>query len=165
MTNRSYWLNKSPFGHETHQVPPRLTPHGDFPFHESYGGECPGVYYIRLQRDGWKLVAHSKDPLDGFSTFEKVLPKDWTLRKVAHATIDHPVGAGCYYDTHSLHHAESDLTIDCVDWEWADLDGKRLVWIRKGVLYAARLASKGIGFTHTLYDFNPLKFEAITAPY
>jgi hypothetical protein len=34
----------------------KLVEEPGYPFEENYGGECPGVYYLRLQRDGWKLV-------------------------------------------------------------------------------------------------------------
>lgn len=165
MNNSSYWLNAFMFGHEQRLVPERMSQHDKFPFHESYGGECPGVYYIRLQRDGWRLVGHRRDQEDGYSTFEKDLPHGWVLRKVAHATINHPVGKGCYYDTHSLHHTERNVELDLPGWDWADWDRQRLVWVRDGVLSAAHLSSDGPETAHQLFDFNPLKFEAIKAPY
>jgi hypothetical protein len=102
---------------------------------------------------------------DNHFTFEKVLPNRWVIRKVAHATTENPVGKGCYYHTHSLHHDDRDVTIDGQDWEWADLDGDRLVWNVKGVLFAADPAPEGLGSAHSLYDFNPLTFETIEAPY
>ena len=52
MNNHSYWLNAFTFGHEEQRSPEGLGEHKAFPFHESYGGEGPGVYYVRLQRDG-----------------------------------------------------------------------------------------------------------------
>lgn len=58
-----------------------------------YGGECPGVYYLRLQRDGWLLkecVAAGK--FSEFTVFEKTLPKGWILRKYAHAEVGAPPG-------------------------------------------------------------------------
>jgi hypothetical protein len=111
-----------------------------YPFDEGYGGECPGVYYLRLQRDGWKLL-RGESPSSGESVtvFEKPLPKGWVLEKSAHATIDSPVGYGCYYDTHRLLHPENGTTLDYPEWEWAQLDRKRLVWVSKGVLYAAKI--------------------------
>lgn len=165
MQDGSYWLNSFMFGHEAHQLPSSLHQHSDFPFHESYGGECPGVYYIRLQRDGWKLLGHTRDQKDGYSTFRKQLPKGWVIDKIAHATIDHPVGAGCYFDTHALRNEKNECTIDCADWEWAEQDGQRLIWVSKGILYTAGLSASGLARTKMLYDFNPLRFEAIPAPY
>ena len=163
--NQSYWLNAFVFGHEARLTPSNLSQNESIPFHEGYGGECPGVYYVRLQRDGWKLLDHGEGREGRYTTFEKALPKGWLLRKVAHETVHHPVGAGCYYDTHSILHPKREAGIDFPDWEWADLDDDRLVWISKGVLYASKLNSKGLGSINTLYDFNPLVFERIEAPY
>lgn len=165
MTDSKYWLNVFMFGHEALEVPSGLSEHKKFPFHENYGGECPGVYYIRLQRDGWKLIGHGKNKEDGYSIFEKDLPNGWMLRKTAHATINHPVGKGCYFDTHCLLNAEHEIGLDFPDWEWVDLDGERLVWIQNGVLSASHLTSTGLGPVKELYDFNSLTFEPIKAPY
>ncbi len=166
MSDVAYWLNALPFGHEELMTPTGLREHREFAFHESYGGECPGVYYIRLQRDGWSLARHrAGDRTDDLSVFEKPLPKGWTLEKTAHATVDHPAGTGCYYDTHRLVHKERGIVLDFPDWEWADLDRKRLVWVEKGVLYGSQVTSKGAAYARTLYDFNPMEFEAIRAPY
>jgi hypothetical protein len=166
MTNTSYWLNAFVYGNEEQQSPGSLKKHEKFPFHEGYGGECPGVYYIRLQRDGWTLRRHfNEDREHGCSVFEKVLPKGWILEKTAHATIHHALGKGCYYDTHRLVHPERDLIQNQTDWEWADWDRHRLVWMKGGILYAARMTSKGPGFARKLYDFNLMEFKAIAAPY
>jgi len=136
------------------------------PCDESYGGECPGVYYIRLQRDGWTLQPHgSPSPDERVSLFEKALPSGWILEKAAHASIRHPVGRGCYYDTHRLLHPESGTILDHPGWEWADLDHKRLVWVTKGVLHAAKIHGKGLADAKILHDFNDMEFEAIAAPY
>src|SRR6266404_1532502 len=164
MTNVKYWLNSFIFGHEEELSPRGLRRHEQLPFHESYGGECPGVYYIRLQRDGWTLVRHGTESRqDGYTIFEKQLPEGWVLQKKAHATINHPAGKGCYFDIHTLRHPKHGQALDFPDWEWAEFDGERLPWIEKGVLYASRLTSKGIGLVRQLYDFNPLSFEGIAA--
>lgn len=144
----------------------KLTEESGYPFDEGYGGECPGVYYIRLQRDGWKLLRHeSPSSEESVVAFEKPLPGGWMLEKSAHATIDSPVGNGCYYDTHRLLHPESGTILDHPEWEWAELDRKRLVWVSKGVLYGAKIHGKGLGEAKALHDFNDMTFEAIPAPY
>lgn len=124
------------------------------------------MYYLRLQRDGWKML-RGESPLAEVrvTVFEKPLPSGWMLEKSAHATIDSPVGSGCYYDTHRLHHPESGLILNHPEWEWAELDRKRLVWVSKGVLYAAKIHGKGLGEAKLLHDFNDMTFEAIPAPY
>lgn len=144
----------------------KLLEESGYPFEEGYGGECPGVYYIRLQRDGWKLRRYETPSADDHvAIFEKVLPSGWVLEKSAHASINQPVGSGCYYDTHRMFHRESGTVLDHPEWEWAELDRKRLVWVTKGVLYAAKIHGKGLGDVKALYDFNDMTFEAIPAPY
>ena len=166
MNNHSYWLNAFTFGHEEQRSPEGLGEHKAFPFHESYGGECPGVYYVRLQRDGWRLQCHTaENRSDAYSVFSKELPKGWALEKTAHATINHPVGKGCYYDTHRLIHPERGVVHEFADWEWADFDRNRLLWVEKGILYKSQVSPKGVSYARALYDFNPMDFEALAAPY
>jgi hypothetical protein len=168
-SDRIFWRNINTWQDEADVVgrlPKKLTEETRFPFHENYGGECPGVYYIRLQRDGWKLQRRENpSPDERVSIFEKELPSSWILEKSAHASIDHPVGRGCYYDTHRLIHPESGETLNHPEWEWAELDRKRLVWVTKGVLYAAKIHGKSLGDVKLLHDFNDMEFEAIPAPY
>ena len=57
-----------------------------------YGGECRGVYYHRLLRDGWTLI--SRQPigkLQHTDIFEIKIGKSWVLRKIAHAEIGTPL--------------------------------------------------------------------------
>jgi hypothetical protein len=165
--DREYWLNRFPFGHAELRAPPGLTHHEAFPFTESFGGECPGVYYHRLQRDGWSSIRHERRGDDGVSLFEKPLDHGWVLEKEAHASIHHPVGRGVYFDTHVLRHPRRGTTQLLDDAEWAEWDSKRtrLVWVRGGVLYTADLTKGGFTPERPLYDFNPLRFERIEAPY
>jgi hypothetical protein len=138
------------------------------PFAGGVGAECLSVYFPRLLRDGWKLVSEqgaSPSTAATFWTFDKFAPGGWILRKHAHATLDHPPGKGCYYDTHRLLHKASGNWVDCSAWEWADIDRERLTWSESGKLFAARLEPKGLVDSRELYDFNPMTFEAIEAPY
>jgi len=97
--------------------------------------------------------------------FEKPVDDRWLLRKLAHTTIDHPPGKGCYYDEHELHDKVAGRTIACFDWEWADVDRTRLVWSAGGKLFAGHLGNNGLRDVRELYDFNPMSFEPIEAPY
>jgi len=163
---RAYWINHFCDDKQLQGAPGGLKKQEAYPFKESFGGECPGVYYQRLQRDGWTYHGCRREtPNTDYTVFTKPLPKGWVLEKRAYETIDHPPGKGCYFDRHRLLHAEKGLELDYPDWEWAELDGKRLVWVEKGVLHAARLGAKGLGFTRTLFDFNPMEFERLQAPY
>ena len=118
------------------------------------------MQFIQLQRDGWKLIGHE----GRLSFFEKKLSRDWVLRKTARAGSPDVIGKGCYYDWHSLHNHLTGQIIECPDWEWADLDGRRVVWVCAGVLYAAKLTADRLMSQKSLHDFNGMKFEALKAP-
>lgn len=161
----SYWLNDG-CGHSelrnTHEL------RRDLKYQPSvgFGGECPGVYYPRLMRDGWQYIERKEiGERMGIEAFEKPLRDGWILRKLAHAEVGAPAGKGCYWDEHELFRPLSDQVITCPTWEWAELDRKRLVWASEGKLYAGHLRSKGIVDEHELFDFNNLTFERIEAPY
>lgn len=132
----------------------------------TYGGECPSVYFLRLQRDGWRLIEPTdNDRWHSLYLFEKRVTDGWILRKIAHAEIGAPPGKGVYWDEHQLSHPEAKVTIDCPGWEWAEHDRERLVWAAKGQLFAGQLSADGIQGQQLLYDFNPMTFEPLAAPY
>lgn len=131
----------------------------------SFGGECPGIYYPRLMRDGWKLTDLSNKSVSALTVFERPCAHRWVLRKYAHASINHPPGKGCYWDEHELVQPNTGKVIDCRTWEWADLDQKRLVWATEGKLFATTLDTNGLVEPRVLHDFNAMQFEAIKAPY
>jgi len=163
--NKSYWLNDG-CGHSvlrnTHEVRRNLT----FQPAYNFGGECPGVYYPRLLRDGWTRVEHRNVAIrQELGIFEKPVFRGWVLRKMAHAEAGAPQGKGCYWDEHELWNTQSGTRISCSDWEWADVDGKRLVWATKGKLCTGRLSSAGIVSEAELFDFNDMTFEQLEAPY
>lgn len=163
-TPQRFWLNDG-YGHEVQQEDRHLQRSTAYPWHEHYGGECPSVYYIRLQRDGWRMLHTSPGAGGEITVFEKPLNDHWHLRKHAHATIHHPVGRSVYYDTHELRNARTDAVITLPNWEWAELDGTRLVWAAAGCLYAGRVGSKGLHSEKLLLDFSDMRFEKLIAPY
>jgi hypothetical protein len=186
ISDREYWLNGGSecglFTADQVRVPSNLARHEGYPFDCYFGGECPGVYYHRLMRDGWTMVAcdEHRRLADGNwqfqrlnedallphvgAIFEKPLPGGWTLRKLAYATCSRP-SRGCYFDKHELENRGLDEIIDCRDWEWADADGDRLVWTTGGRLFAGRLSDRGVDGESILYDFNGMVFAAVEAPY
>jgi len=165
LSAKKYWLNDG-YGHEPLQDDTRLVREPKYPWHEGYGGECPSVYYIRLQRDGWAMRYNAPDGAGGHvALFEKRIAGHWRLRKLAHATIAHPVGRGCYFDEHALWNARTEETVALPQWEWADLDAERILWAQDGVLFAGKLDGGGLRGTRRLFDFNPLHFERLQAPY
>lgn len=132
-----------------------------------FGSECTGVYYPRLLRDGWTLTGRSdQGKWNAQAVFEKPLPKDWILRKIAHEQVGAPVGKACYWDEHELVNRASGALLRFPDWEWAEWDQRTLVWAEKGKLFRAQLAGRSaLEPAVLLHDFNDYRFEPIEAPY
>jgi hypothetical protein len=160
-----YWLNDDG-RHEQRENDPQFQRIAERPWPQDHGGECPGVYYIRLQRDGWKLKSTSPDEHGGqITVFEKPIDEEWILRKHAHASHQSSPGRGMYYDTHELVSPHSQRSLSQDSWEWADVDGERLLWADHGCLHAGRLDATGVSASSVLHDFGPMRFEALEAPY
>lgn len=164
-TEHNYWLNDE-CGHTQLATSSKVRRDPTYKPTGGYGSECLSVYFPRLQRDGWKYLEESKlGKWKNIHIFEKRLTADWVLRKIAHSEIGAPPGKGCYWDEHSLYNAKSEATIALPDWEWADIDRKRLVWATKGQLFSGHVDYEKIYEQKLLYDFNAMTFEAIEAPY
>lgn len=165
LSDKGYWLNDG-YGHTVLEDNAPLTRSPTYPWHEQYGGECLGVYYVRLQRDGWKLKGIEEDGTKSQTTiFEKRINDQWVIRKHAHATLDHPVGKGVYFDTHTLVNSRTGDKKHFADWEWADVDGGRIVWAAGGKLVAGCVKASGLEKSSELHDFSDMEFERIQAPY
>jgi hypothetical protein len=163
--NETYWLNDG-YGHSVLRDARSFRRDPDGQPSESFGGECLGVYYPRLMRDGWALIERVKfAKCKKKDVFEKPIGKGWVLRKLAHAEVDHPAGKGCYWDEHELVAPGSGSSIACPTWEWAELDGRRLVWAAGGKLYCAQVSKDGLTGETELFDFNGMSFRALKAPY
>jgi hypothetical protein len=163
---RRYWLNDG-CGHVPLLESTRILRHETWQPPVWYGGECLTVYYNRLQRDGWTFRADLPESrgADAPHVFDKSAGGGWILRKFCHAEIGAPPGKGVYHDRHALVRADSGESIAFPEWEWADLDGKRLVWAERGCLHAARPGRDGLREQRLLHNFNGMQFEAIAAPY
>jgi len=163
--NRSYWLNDGS-GHALLKQTSEVVRDMAYQPQAYYGGECPGVYFIRLQRDGWIFKDYETMNRSGQrAIFEKPLPKGWILRKIAHAQVNPPPGKGCYWDEHFLIRGDQEIQ-HCPDWEWAEWDRQRIVWVAQGCLYACSIRSRtGLHSPKSLYDFNDMTFQPVTAPY
>ncbi len=156
------WLNEG-YGHDRRPGDRPLKPGRPPPDVGRFGGECPGVYFPRLLRDGWLLVDRPRK--EGVSAiFERDAGHGWTLRKRFHAELDHPVNRGVYHETHALIAADG-TAVEHGDWEWAEVDGRRVVWAANGAIWAAIPARGGLEDARMLHDFNPMAFEALAAPY
>ena len=127
--------------------------------------ECAGIYSTRLLRDGWVKIGEHESGRAGFIRFSKKVNAHWSLVKIFHGTIDHPVGKGVYYEEHELVDFKTGRVFCFPDWEWADVESKRILWAEKGKIMAGRVTAKGLEGIKELYDTNPLKFMEIVAPY
>jgi hypothetical protein len=162
---RTYWLNDG-YGHSA--LRDTTLVRRDTKYHppESYGGECPGVYYHRLTRGGWRFTGRvSVGKCKNKDVFEKPVGPGWTLRKIAHSELGSPPGKVCYWDEHELVHSPSGTVFTYPGWEWADLDGERLVWASGGRLHSGRVGKDGLEDESELFDFNGMTFEPVEAPY
>lgn len=161
--DRSYWLNDG-YGHYAGSSLTKLDRVAAVDWLKNYGGECPGVYYNRLQRDGWKYVDKgSNGRYDEWAIFEKPASTRWTLRKICHEQVGAPKGKGCYWDEHTLISSSGEI-VEFADWEWADVVGRSVVFARNGALY--RLSDlEGERVETLIHTFNEYKFENAVAPY
>ena len=167
--DRRYWLNNG-YGHTLLDDTGEVTRAEPSPYRTRWGGECWGVYFERLLRDGWTMRPEisSDASLDAAVVWEKPLWHGWHLRKLARAQVGPPPGKGVYYEEHEL---VGPREVMRHTWEWADVDRDRLVWADGGKLFAARITKKSakledpLDDVRELYDFNTMTFEAIRAPY
>jgi hypothetical protein len=163
-SNDAYWLNDG-YGHVLLRDSKAVRRDTAFTRTRGFGGECPGVYYPQLLRDGWRLLeGEHEERRDQCDVFEKELSKTWILRKIAHAGSP-PVGRSIYWDEHELVHRRTNEVDAHPDWEWADLDGRRVVWAAGGKLLSGQLKENGVTDEAELHDFNGMKFERLLAPY
>lgn len=120
-------------------------------------------YRYRLHRDGWEYLPAASTH---GSAHQKRFPNGWTLRKSITWGGQNPTLRGSEHEEHLLTH-ESGKEIDGTTWEWADWEPirNRFAWAAEGKLFAAKLNTSGLRDVQELYDFNPLRFQAIEAPY
>jgi hypothetical protein len=114
-------------------------------------------------RAGWRLDKHGEEDAGKWWNGRNVT-KHWWLRRPRKDTgyqlirrggdtvIDLPPGTGW---------ADAD--------NWGDVEllpeRTRIVWALEGRMYAAEVTREGVGPHKMLYDFNPMTFEALEAPY
>jgi len=145
------------------------------------------VYWARLQRDGWRhvygrrigqvglierlayRVRAGNAAADGCTVLaaahEKPVAGEWFLRKVVRRNRGRRPGFGPVCEHHELLHVPTGRLLDQPGWEWADVDGGRLLWAEAGCLYAGALHDSGLTGVRLLRDFNGMTFEPLVAPY
>lgn len=168
--NRKYWLNDG-FSHvndsHAHEI---LTVTSEVQRVPAYDrrwgtGECPGVYYPRLERDGWTYIIREEVADYHWRTvFEKPLSHGWTLRKLCHEQGRNRK-AGPYWDDHVMVTGSGD-EIAFPDWEWAELIGRQVAFSRGGCLYRVQIKNRDkLVAERLIHDFNGYTFEEREAPY
>jgi hypothetical protein len=110
------------------------------------------VHYERLLRDGW--VVKESNRKTG-TLLEKPLPFGWALQKLV----------GSELEENQIINSTRNLVMKHPEWEWADYDGRRLMYVSEGVLYTAKIDKSGLFVVKLLHDFNNMVFEEIIAPY
>ena len=113
----------------------------------------------RFERDGW-LPASAE-----MAIYDRPTPSGWLLRVQLCSGFPSEPGRGCHWAEYALVDAVTGRVHPHPGWEWAGLDGSRIVWAAAGTLNAARLTRRGLGPATLLADFNPLQFEPLQAPY
>jgi hypothetical protein len=123
--------------------------------------------YIRRQiRDGWKLVAKVGN-IEGLEvlTFERPVGDSLSLQNIFDDDKKMGLRRGVCPSYYQLINAETCKAQCFEDWEWADVDGERLLWAEGGKIFAAAIEPGGLGPAKLLYDFNGMTFQEIEAPY
>lgn len=168
LSNNEFWLNDRYFTPSSILRQSGFIKRNDnYKLDKRYGAECTGVYYPRLIRDGWELKGHEeKSKWNSVTVFEKSLPKNWLIRKIAHEQVGPPEGKGCYWDEHELINSESNEVIKGEDWEWAEVDGSEIFWASEGCIFRSKIQSRSkLSEYKMIFNFNNYKFEPREAPY
>jgi hypothetical protein len=109
----------------------------------------PSLYGARLLRGGWvmeDLRAQFARRID----YIKQAGAGWELR---------------HSPQKSYRLSQGQLEADTSGWEWADIDGERLVWATNGCLWSGHMRREGIRRIKLLHDFNGMSFERLAAPH
>lgn len=175
LSNKEYWLNHPsdhrlaelfPLNKDQYRRSGKFITNDHYKPYENYQSESRGVYFPKLERDGWSRKEFQKvNDHHDLVVFEKPTHSNWVLVKRSHGQLSPPKGKGCYWDDHILRHNGSGNELPLPDWEWADHINSSLYWAEKGSLYTARLNATGLKDSRKIHDFSPYKFEARVAPY
>ncbi len=165
--NRHVWINK-PYPHRGEHIESKRS--GKFkeedaaPEKFGHGGECPGIYLPKLERDGWVNTEYN----DNEGYFEKKLIHNLILKKTFVLGLPDSPGYGVYWEKHMIVAASAPNMplLDGSKWRWADYDSKRhrVLFARDGKIWSLPI-QKTLGEPILLHDLNPMKFEAVKAPY
>jgi hypothetical protein len=124
------------------------------------------VYFSRLVRDGWTVEKRINQGtrLDTL-TFAKPVDGQRVLKNTRDGSGVAGLGRGLFSGDYQIVDFGTGEVQFCRDWEWADVDGQRLLWAEGGKIFAANIEAGGLGPEMMLYDFNDMTFQEIEAPY
>lgn len=134
--NRHYWLNdgsRAPRDPGVHRDPAQPRVHTGAPLRRRVPRRLlPAADPRRLDFKERREIGR----MESLTVFDKTVGNGWLLRKLAHEQVNAPEGKGCYWDEHLLIHPQRAVTIVEPDWEWAEVDGDRLVFASLGCLFS-----------------------------
>lgn len=161
LSNNSYWLD-APSDRDLEHKHSLLKVVKECPYKEKIEN-----YHFRLKRNGWSEVDEelAKDIQLGYKILQKEMGLNWVLYSDSCWVNNPPPGTLRRHEKYHLINTQNGNECDCSDWEWADLDGKRIVWTAQGKLFAAKLNNQGLTQLKVLHDFNNEEFVAVAAPY
>jgi hypothetical protein len=124
------------------------------------------IYFRRLHRDGWTVEKkiNQGERLDAF-TWIKTIGKQWVLKNCIEPSGLGGLGHGEFIVEYQVVNFATGDVQKCRDWEWADVDGSRLLWAEGGKIFSADIEAQGLGPAKMLHDFNDMTFQEIEAPY
>jgi hypothetical protein len=158
----TYWLNNT-YGvySECAELSQELTEPED-----EFSRDWRRIYFRRLVRDGWRVEKkiNRGTHLDTF-TFVKPIDEHKCLKNTIDEAGIGGLGRGmCSSEYQLVNFATGEVEL-FKDWEWADVDGARLLWAEGGKIFSADVEAQELGPARMLYDFNDMTFQAIEAPY
>lgn len=164
-TNQSYWLasGEEVGGENRHNSGLTVLPQW-----EGQGAAQTEnfIYFTRLAQNGWQQGQTSKNEDGGKTTlFTKPAGAGWLLQKSFKTGQPSAQGQGVYTESHLLRNTQTSEEFLLPNAEWAEMDGKRLVWAQQGQIMAAGINKNGLHSQKVLFDANPLTFTELQAPY
>ena len=123
-------------------------------------------YYLewkKLIRDGWYAAEHRKEIGRPHRVFTKQVRFGWHIEKYCFSEGEDGPNNAVYWERHRL--IGPDTEIDGADWEWADVDGRDVVYAARGALWRMRVGENSADIPRLLKDLTDMQFEARTAPY
>jgi hypothetical protein len=115
-------------------------------------------------RAGWRLNQEGEETMQNWGHGRNIT-RNWWLRRPTART------------GYQLIQRRTEFAIDLPNGtSWADADNwgadaerppatSRVLWVLDGMLFAAKLTPKGMGEPTLLFDFNPMTYEPVSAPY